>query len=249
MSVTFSRVSDSILFPMPADKSALGNIPVQAFQYCEAMRVASSWGWYVFPPATMSLMFDGYETFLADEGQWRTFTHEPMPDPVMAQWDSTCPDLLKGFAPRLLTALSEPGTVQIWSGLFVETAPGWSVLIRPPVNFNNKSAYYCYEAIVETDAFKPMPLFINIKLTRTNSEILIRREEPLFQVMAIQKTSYTSAQAVMQDITTGTDTPQPAFDWGGLNDTLRIPGVTKPRASAGSYGAKIRKNARTTGQD
>ena len=75
--ITFTRAYPPAHMPMPADRGALGYLPMAAFQYCESVRVASGMGWYLFPPKTMSLMSDGRETFIADEGQWRTFAAEP----------------------------------------------------------------------------------------------------------------------------------------------------------------------------
>ena len=44
---------------MRADRAAAGTMPTRAFRYCEAMTSASAFGWYVFPPITFSLMWDG----------------------------------------------------------------------------------------------------------------------------------------------------------------------------------------------
>ena len=45
--------------PQRADRSAAGSMPTRAFRYCEAMRTASALGWYVFPPMSFKLMWDG----------------------------------------------------------------------------------------------------------------------------------------------------------------------------------------------
>ena len=34
-------------------------MPMRAYRYCEAMTTASAFGWYLFPPMTFSLMWDG----------------------------------------------------------------------------------------------------------------------------------------------------------------------------------------------
>src|SRR5882672_5799107 len=48
--VTFYRMVAEGNHPMRADRSALGVLPTAAFQYCEAISIASAFGWYVFPP-------------------------------------------------------------------------------------------------------------------------------------------------------------------------------------------------------
>ncbi|MEM8569269.1 MAG: DUF6065 family protein [Pseudomonadota bacterium] len=243
--VVFSRAYGKALDPMPADRAALGMIPISAFQYCEAMRAASSLGWYVFPPKTISLMFDGREVFIADDGQWRTFTHEPLEDSFQESWDSAAPKPLHGHAPSYIRSLSEPGILQIWSGWFVETAPGWSLHVRPLVNIHTVSAFDCFEAIVETDTFRPSALFVNLQITRTNSEILIKRDFPLFQVCAVQRPSLEGQSATFQDITTPNQAAGSEFGWDGLMKTMRIPGVTEKRAATGSYGAEIRRRKKS----
>jgi hypothetical protein len=57
--VTFFRFVPGCQLPMRADRAAAGTMPTRAFRYCEAMTSASGFGWYVFPPITFSLMWDG----------------------------------------------------------------------------------------------------------------------------------------------------------------------------------------------
>jgi hypothetical protein len=57
--VTFYRFIPECRVPQRADSSAAGSIPTRAFRYCEAIRVASAFGWYLFPPIGVSFMWDG----------------------------------------------------------------------------------------------------------------------------------------------------------------------------------------------
>lgn len=234
------RVHPEALSPMAADRAALGMVPVNAFQYCEAMRVASSFGWYVFPPQSVSLMFDGHELFVEDDGAWRSFTHEPFDAKFQAIWEAAAPEELHGHAPSFLRKFTEPGAFQIWSGFFVKTAPGWSLQFRPLVNIHTVSAFSCYEGIVETDEFSPMPLFINAKIHRTNSEIYIDRQFPLFQICAIQRTTIGNQRSVQSDLATDAGD----FPWEDFKKTIRVAGVTPERKTVGEYAARTRKRDR-----
>jgi hypothetical protein len=238
--IIFTRAYPSAHAPMPADRGALGFIPVSAFQYCEAMRVASGLGWYLFPPKTISLMFDGRETFVADEGQWRTFTHEALEPDFQAHWDALAPEHLRGHAPPYLRRLADPGVVQIWTGYFVATPPDLWLHIRPIVNKYDVSGYACYEAIVETDTFRPAALFMNIRLLRTMSEILIEKDMPFFQVAAVDK-----AQARRQGSALRGLADEGGGFWSGLDRTLRIAGVTPRREAIGDYAVAARKRAKS----
>ena len=57
--VKFYRFIPTARAPERADKSAAGSMPTRAFRYCEAMRTASAFGWYIFPPMSFKLMWDG----------------------------------------------------------------------------------------------------------------------------------------------------------------------------------------------
>lgn len=236
--IVFTRAYAPALPPMPADRSALGYMPVSAFQYCEAMRVASGLGWYLFPPRSFSLMFDGRETFIADTGQWRSFVNEPLEPEFHADWDGLAPPALCGHAPGFVRRLLNPGIVQVWTGYFVETAPGLVLQIRPIANGMHLSTFSCFEGIVETDTFRPLPLFINLQLHRTDCEILIQKEMPLFQVVAVERASLARQQARTASIADA------GFDWQGAAATMRVPGSKAEQRPVGSYGASARRRGR-----
>ena len=248
--ITFTRAYSKANLPMPADRGALGYIPMSAFQYCESVRVASGMGWYLFPPKTMSLMFDGREMFIADQGQWRTFTHESLEPEFEEEWNRHAPEKFRGHGPSYVRRFSEPGLVQIWTGYFVETTPDLWLHVRPIVNKNDISAYSCFEGIIETDSFRPAALFMNIKIHRTNSEILIDKDMPLFQVCGIEKSSVRRQSSQVQTLADLSD-PGRAGDgdsfWSGIETTLRISGVTPDRKSIGSYAANVRRREKSEG--
>lgn len=246
--IEFVRAAPGVHAPMQADKSALGLLPVSAFQYCEAVRVASGLGWYLFPPKDISLLFDGRETFIADEGQWRTFTNESLGPEFETYWNENTPSWLASHAPPYIRRFSNPGIVQIWTGYFASTREKTALHIRPIVNANDVSSFYCFEAIVEADVFHPMPLFVNIKIQKTGVEVLIQKDIPLFQVIALPKAMLQDQDARVLSIS---DIDQGAclFDWEGMNQTLRIKGVTPDRPIIGSYAAKVRKASKSVASD
>jgi hypothetical protein len=163
--VTFHRLIEDGRPPERADRSALGTLPTRAYRHCEAVAAASGFGWYLFPPTTLSLLWDGSAgqilwtcaalggvcLALDDAAQFLGFA---------ARFDAAAPPEVRGFSPPFLTALREPGTVQIWSGLIARTAPGWSLLIRPPANLPRLPGLDAYEGLVDTDRWFG-PLFTN----------------------------------------------------------------------------------------
>ena len=109
-------------------------------------------------------------------------------------FDNAAPEGLQGCAPPFLTALPEPGMVQIWTGLMASTAPGWSLLVRPPANLALPGGYSLYEGIIETDTWFG-PLFTNLRLTRTHKPIHLKANFPLLQVQPLPREAYAEQNA------------------------------------------------------
>ena len=165
--VTFHRLIPTARLPQRADRSAAGMLPTRAFRYCEPATTASGFGYYVFPPMDFSLRFDGYDVLWTWQGVGEWF---PIPKLGSVQFPgfrdyfaSVAPADCAEFAPPFMAVLQEAGLVQIWTGLMVRTAPGWSLLVRSPANFGRPGGYEAFEGIVETDHWFG-PLNSNVRL-------------------------------------------------------------------------------------
>jgi hypothetical protein len=248
--VTFHRVNPAAIPPMRGDKSGLGSLPTAAFQYCEAMRSASALGWYVFPITPISLRWDGSEVLHKNTaGRWEPLTNVFFDDEFNDYWDTYAPDDFKGWRIPYLSSLFVPGIVQVWSGLFVSTIEDWSIIVRPPVNTGPTSSYYCYEGLIETDQFKPCPLFVNIRLLATDHDILIPRERPLFQVQPIHRRMYDEATMTyieFEGIRPRRDgvAGMSLSDWEGLRRTSRSVQAVRDADGFGGYGAQVRRRGK-----
>lgn len=247
--VTFHQIYPAATPPMRADKSALGTIPTVTYQYCEAVRTASAFGWYVFPATEIRLIFDGSEVLYADEDEWRVLTSIHLEDEFLDYWDRHAPADQAGRAPPYLTHLLVPGIVQIWSGFFVSTAENWSILIRPPANLHQSRKFVCYDGLIETDRFRPSPLFTNIRLLSTDVEIVIPTTKPLFQIQPIRRECYSDAALESDRLTgfvadSGGRHGMTDEDWEGYRKTTRSvdPGDTTHKS--GSYGANVRRRSK-----
>src|SRR5256714_5511555 len=240
--VTFYRAIPESFAPMRADRGALGVIPTAAFQYCEALTSASAFGWYVFAPMTFFVQWDGTDVIWTheDADTWYPLTTEHFPN-FAEYFDDIAPDDIKGFAPPFLSRSFFPGIVQIWSGLFVKTAPEWSLLIRPPVNLPRSQSYECYEGIIETDRWFG-PLFINLRLTATDRPIEINHKKPLFQVQPLMRQTYSEGALRSFDWVDGLSVLSPE-DWSAYRQTIVRPnrGHYPP---IGEYAAAVRKRSR-----
>jgi hypothetical protein len=240
--VTFIRLDPDALLPMPADRSALGGLPAAAHQYCEALRSASGFGSYVFPAADISLRWDGSEVLTLVDGEWQALTSLISTD-FAEHWNRHCPEDLVDRPIPYVSSLFVPGVVQIWSGLLVSTAPGWSVHVRPLANVPHATSYASYEGIVEADWFKPLPLFINIRLLATERSIIIPKNRPLFVVQPLRRECYGDAASRVKVVPDATHVDA-TFDWAGLRNTIRSVSSERPH-DFGRYGAEVRKRAKS----
>jgi hypothetical protein len=242
--VTFYGAIPGCRAPIRADASVLGTLPSRGFQYCEALRSASSFGWYVFPPIDFTLQWDGSQivwTYRGAKG-WYALTSAQFPG-YAAVFDRAVPKRLRGFAPPFLTAVPEPGIVQLWTGFFIESAESWSVLVRSPANLPRNLSFDLYEGIVETDRWFG-PLFTNLRLIKTDMPIHFSTETPLLQVQPLHRSTYA------EEVSNGfavLDDPRkfPAGAWERYEQTLVKPNLD-PARPVGAYATSVRKRRRGT---
>jgi hypothetical protein len=241
--VTFYGAVPGCRAPMRADPSVLGTLPSRGFQYCEALRSASSYGWYVFSPIDFTLQWDGSQVIWTYEGasSWYPLGSAQFPG-YQAQFDRAAPKRLRGFAPPFLTAVPGPGIVQIWSGLFMESAENWSALVRSPANLPRNLAYDQYEGIVETDRWFG-PLFTNVRLIKTDVPIHFSTETPLLQVQPLHRSTYaedvSNAFCVMDD-----QRRFPAEVWKRYEQTIVKPNLDAERPVA-AYATAVRRRRKS----
>jgi len=239
--VQFYRIVPAAIPPMPADASALGTLPVAAYQYCEAIRAASSFGWYVFPPTDIRLRWDGSEVRCWQDGDWQSLVSMSLAGETLERWRQFAPEDLKDRPPPYLSSLFVPGIVQVWSGFLVSSSADWSILVRPPANLTQSNSYFCYEGLVETDRFGPGPLFVNLRLIATDREIVLPMTKPLFQVQPVMRASHAGAGRTC-DITEMAD--MSSEHWQGFRATLRSADPRESDHRTGSYGAHARRRGK-----
>jgi hypothetical protein len=241
--VTFYGAVPGVRAPMRADASVLGTLPSRGFQYCEALRSASSFGWYVFPPIDFTLQWDGAEIIWTYRGAraWYPLTSAQFPG-FSAAFDRAAPKHLRGFAPPFLTAVAEPGIVQMWSGLFVASREDWSILVRPPANLPRSLAYDLYEGIVESDRWFG-PLFTNLRLVKTDVPIHFSTETPLVQVQPLHRSTYADEISNRVGLVRGLDEYTNDV-WSRYEDSMVKPNLD-PARPVGAYATEVRKRRRS----
>ena len=241
--VRFYRLIEEALLPQRADRSAAGTLPMRAYRYCEAVTSAASFGWWVFPPADLQFLWDGYDIFWHESGceDWLPLADAAQYPKFAGRFDEAAPAALASCAPPFLTALPEPGTLQIWTGLIARTAKDWSLLIRAPANLPLGGGYSMYEGIIEADRWFG-PLFTNIRFTRTHQPVRLRAGFPLAQVQPLPRIAYTDATLGAIELVAGIDGLE-ADDWNDYYTTIAVPNADSDR-SFGAYAATARKRSK-----
>lgn len=217
----------------------MGHLPIRATRYCDAATTASSFGWWLYPPMEFSLLWDGRRILWTwgERKDWLLLDAAQFPR-YAAEFDAMAPHCMRGFSPPFLTALPEPGHVQIWSGFFARCAPGWSLLIRPPANIEPARDMLTYEGIVEADTWFG-PVFGNIRLTRPDEPVRFRASQPLLQVQPVQRQSYTEGAMNSMSILHDLDSFTPA-DWTDYAKTI-VQRNTIPSDRPGAYAIAARR--------
>ena len=196
----------------------------------------------MFPPIDFSLQWDGSQIVWTYRGAraWYPLTVAQLPG-YARTFDRLAPSRLRGCSPPFLTAVPEPGIVQLWTGLFVESAPDWSILIRPPANLPRSLAFDLYEGIIETDRWFG-PLFTNLRLVKTDVPIHFSTEIPLVQVQPLPRGVYADETANGFAVL-GDAAQFPERVWSRYEETIVRPNLDPQRPVAG-YATAVRKRRR-----
>jgi hypothetical protein len=239
----FYRMIDQARPPQRADRSACGTLPMRAVRYCEALTSATAYGWWAFSPLDMKLLWDGSDIFWQYDGsaEWLPL-HDAAQFPHFAgTFDRAAPPDLAGTAPPFLTALPEPGSLQIWTGLFVRTAPDWHLLVRAPANLSGPGGIVLYEGIVESDTWFG-PFFLTLRFTRSHTPIRLRPDFPLVQLQPIPRIAYAAETLDSSDFVPFIN-GMSANDWEDYRATIVTPN-SDPDRPFGRYAVAARRAAR-----
>jgi Family of unknown function (DUF6065) len=238
--VRFHQLTSRGRAPIRADRSACGTLSARAVRYCEALTSATAFGWWVFPALDIELLWDGSDIFWRCDQvpDWMPLLPSAQMPDYAAEFDAVAPAALKGCSPPFLTALPEPGTLQLWTGLIAQTAPDWHLLVRTPANMAPIGGISLFEGIVESDRWFG-PLFTNMRFTRSHMPIRLRADYPLLQVQPVPRLSYSSDTLDKMAVTPGPSHLTQAH-WDAYQATIVEPNG-RPNRPFGAYATKARK--------
>ncbi len=238
--ITFYRMLPGAPQPKRARLDAGGTLPTAAYRYCEPSRLASAFGYYIFLPTSFQVEWDGGTGGLwsFDDGDhWYPLNETAFPN-SMADFDAVAPGPCKGFCPSFLTFTVDHALLQVWTGWFVRTAPGYSILVRGPANLTRPAGYEVLEGIIETDSWFG-PLFTNIRFTRSDVPILFDNTRPFLQVQALNRAIY--AEELQKNFVVEDATAIPPELWKAYEESLIDPIVRNPEQAHYAKTARRRR--------
>ena len=212
---------------------------MRAVRYCEALTSATAFGWWLFCPIDLELLWDGSEIFWRcdDAPDWMPLLPSAQLPNYAAEFDALAPANLKGCSPPFLTALPEPGSLQLWTGLIAQTAPDWHLLVRSPANMQQAGGICLFEGIIESDRWFG-PLFTNMRFTRTHMPVRLRAEYPLVQVQPVPRHVYSNDTLDRMAVTLPADLSD--AHWDAYHASIVEPN-SRPNRSFGAYATDARK--------
>ena len=224
--------------PKRAEATLGGAASHRASLYCQPFLLANSFGWYVNPPLDIDLRWDGAEV------KWRSADLDPWS--VLETYVNVQNFLyLAQHAPndtrRLLNVPwlavgPEPGIVQLWTGLFVVSEPGWCTLVRGLVNSRRDPNYDVLEGIIDTDWWLG-PMVFPIQIRRTDQIIRIRKQTPIVQLQPIHRACLSDA-TLPDTMETKTVDDWSAEEWQRYKSSMELKENT---ARHGTYRAESRR--------
>ena len=241
--VQFYGLIDQARPPQRADRSAAGTLPTRAYRYCEAVASAAGFGWWAFSPLELSLLWDGTDIYWQYEGgpDWMPLMPSAQFPEFADKFDAAAPAGMQGCSPPFLTALPEPGTLQLWTGLMARTLPGWHLLLRAPANLPLSGSFCLYEGIVATDCWFG-PLFTVLRLSRSHAPIKLHTYFPLLHVQPVMQMAYSDDTMSRMLFVDGMEGFQ-ARDWEDYHTNIVAPNADPDRAFGG-YAVAQRKRRR-----
>lgn len=171
----------------PAEKSCLGTANKSGIKWCGPYSAANSFGFWVYPPVDVEIFYDGSkfssieEDYSNDDYILLKSLVKPEDKVNIEKWCSPHYGRTK-----FTYGEADKNVVQIWTGLILQTPPGYCLQIRSPINFP-KNDYHVMEGILETD-WMQYDIWINL-ICDKNKKIIIKKDFPIAHLVPIKRES------------------------------------------------------------
>lgn len=246
--IRFFNLVDTGLDPQKADKSALGTLPTNGFRYCEPVRTASGFGWYLFLPLELMITWDGSEYHFSVDGaeNWYLLTDAIQYPDFAARFDESAPEAIRGYSPPFVSRTNDPDILQIWTGQIAVTEPGVGIYVKGPTNLNQGLGHSVMEGVIQTEWWFG-PTFANVRIHVRDKPVVFRADRPFVQIQPFSIPFAETFEASTPETARGLVALGPE-DWKRYEDT--VVRRMKTRQRLGDYAVEARqKRKRATSGD
>jgi len=233
-----------------ADKTLNGFANEDAVKWCGPYTSANKYGWWVFPPMDIDIIWKGDKSFEHKViNKWETDEVEIIRNQVKPDDTEETKIWAKTFNGRAKVDCGrvEPNICQMWTGCIFQTPPGWALMVRSPINLGMDAPYRIQEGILETD-WLTYDIWLNIAVQRKNETISLRRDQwpPLAHLIPVRKDAYEKQWSFTEEvINRTTPTGDKVYTgWCAYNYKKYLKMKDKPKDS-GTY---FKERARQSGK-
>jgi hypothetical protein len=188
---TFRSCIPEAVAPEAASPTLFGSASFRAATHCEPFRSATSYGWYLRPPTSFHLRWSGSSFSWLPTGGRNWIPVSNVPAKSLGSLRGVASADFPMLELPILSALPEPGIIQVWTGLAACTPPGWGLLVTGVANLPGHPAYEVLEGIIETDWFHG-PVLTNLRFRRTDEIVHIEHRHPLLMARPIRHECYAA---------------------------------------------------------
>ncbi len=195
---------------VPAEKTLGGTANEAGVKWCVPYSTVNRTGWWIYPAVDMDVIWKGGDKF-------EHVLHSPYPATesllvrkLVTIHDAVDPDK---WCPadtgrsKFNFGGVEGNIIQIWSGVILQTPPGWCLHMRSPVNWA-RQPYSVQEGILETD-WMQYDLWTNVIVHEKDTLIQLRRDQqvPLAHIVPVRRESFKEKWGLEEEMV-NRDTPE-----------------------------------------
>lgn len=245
--ITFFNAVATGLGPQKADKAALGTIPTNGFRYCEPVRTANGFGWYLFLPLEFWVEWDGDEYHWTIDGgeNWYLLADAIQYPNFSSSFDDHAPEGVKGYSPPFLSRTNDADILQVWTGQFAKTEAGIASYVKGPTNFSNGQAYTVMEGVIQTEWWFG-PMFTNIRIHKQGKPIVFRADRPFVQLLPVPTQLLKDFEATKPVVHSGLGSLGDG-EWKAYQET--VVHRMKTRTRMGDYAVEARQRQKAKPRD
>ena len=172
----------------PAERTLRGDASSAALRWCGPFAQANAFGFWVFPPLDIDVVWYGGRSF--DHRYGSLYTDE---DAAVVGRLQRPGDRYR-YVPRRKVEFGTTleSVVTMWTGCIFQTPPGWGLLVRSPVNINPSAIFRTQEGILESD-WLAVDMWLNLQFVQQNRWAHIRRSAgwpPIAQLLPVPRAAY-----------------------------------------------------------